>query len=1044
MSEKTFKSCGFQQVHIVEASAGSGKTYCLAKRYVQLLINPELSFSEMPFENILAITFSNKATLEMKERVLDFLKRIALDNFSVPAERADILSSLGVSEEEARRKACFMVDTLLKNYNFFQIQTIDSFINAILSSCAYQLGLSANFKIKMDYKDDLVYSLDRLIDRASTDKKVLGIFHNFLAQYIHLERKTGWFPKEDINIILQRLFEMSNNYGEPFCRFPVESGDLFVMKRAILEKMRFLHERLPDGTHALFEKNFSGFLAANPDTFSISDVSDFFGREQFPVTKKGRITPQAQETWDQIRYALKQLCEAESGAVFNAYIDIFCGVLKELRFLSAKEDVLFVQELSSRAKVLFDEGAVTVAELYYRMAARVRHFLIDEFQDTSRLQWDNLFLLIEEALSSGGSLFYVGDKKQAIYRFRGGDARLFDSVRARLSSFHAVTTALNNNYRSRRVIVEFYNELFSENNIRRFLMGHNDMKKKTLLFSPAQQDEIVEIFKGSAQNSARGFEGGYVRVELFDCANKDEKFDQVKDRFLALMDDLKTRFYYRDIAVLTRDNDKVELLTQWLLEYGVPVESEKTLNIRNNPHIKEVVSFLKFLFSPVDDLFFSSFILGDIFAAATGLESGLLHDFIFHTRQDAGRQKGNYLYREFRHKFPEIWEKFLAPFFKNVGFVPVYELTVSIYSKFHCLENFPHHQGFFMKLLELIRDEEEAYSSLGQFLDYFDQAPKEKLYAAVSETDSVKVSTIHKAKGLGFGAVVIPFLEMNVRSDAYVVSLQDEALVLRRINGKHKVLSSFLGQVSLEEHSRSFIDELNGIYVALTRAKNELYIFVPKTARRGINLAAALMPSEAIERGEKNNYKKNTPEKPISCVFSLPVSHYEDWVGFLKEEFIDEESLRNRGKLLFGDVAHSILAGIGNCCDCDWQDLLKKSLVKARLKFVGFDSFVRLERIIGALLRDEKFRPFFFCPGAEVYQEKEVMDACGRARRIDRLIVEQKKVYVIDYKSSQDAMGRDREQIQEYLSIVESLYPQKKPQGFLIYLDDLSMEEIYG
>lgn len=1044
MVKRDLKNSEFQQVCVVEASAGSGKTYCLAKRYVQLLIDPKFSFSQMPFENVLAITFSNKATLEMKERILEFLKKIALDKFSNPGERKDILSSLGVSQEMAQKRAHLIMDILLKNYNFFQVQTIDSFINAILSGCAYQLGLSANFKIKRDYREDLAYSLDALIDRAPHDKKILGIFHKFLMQYIHIEKKTGWLPKEDINMIMDRLFQMSHSYGEPFFCNDLEGKDIFAMKRAILEKTRLLRDHLPQGTHAGFEKALLKFLSADSDTFAIGDISDFFGREEFPITKNGQLTARIEQIWKQIRDDLRELCEAESSFIFNSYIDIFYECLKELRALSAKEDILFLQELNSRAKVLFEEGAITVAELYYRMAARVRHFLIDEFQDTSRLQWNNLFLLIEEALSCGGSLFYVGDKKQAIYRFRGGDAGLFDAVRADFGAFHVALTVLNNNYRSRRNIVDFCNEIFSENNLRRFLRDCVDLEKKTAFLGNLAQDNIVNIFKGGAQNHVPGLVGGYVRVELVDCGNKDERNSRIKNLFFDLMDNLKTRFGYGDIAVIARENDKVELLTQWLLERGIPVESEKTLNIRNNPYVKEIISFLKFLDSPIDNLAFASFILGDIFAKATGIDTREFHDFVFYANQELNQRRKSYLYRLFRLKFPRIWEEFVEEFFKNVGFIPVYELTVSIFSKFRCLENFFQYQGFFMKLLEVIKDEERVHFGLAHFLDFFDRADQEGLYVRVAEMDSVKVLTIHKAKGLEFGAVVVPFLEMNVKVDGPVGSLRDGRIVLRRISEKHRMLSPFLEEVSSGEYYKCFVDELNNIYVALTRAKNELYCFVPKTARRGVNLAGLLMPSQRIEKGERRDYKEQAALRAYAPVSNFSVSRHQDWIHYLKEEFVDIEVLKNRDKLFRGDMIHSILAGIGNCSHREWQDVLKDSLDKIHRLFSGLDCLPEFERVIAGLLQDKRFRPFFFCDEARVYQEKEIMAASGRLKRIDRLIVGIERVWVIDYKSSRDFLGRDQEQIKEYMDIIASMYPIKSVSGVLIYLDDLSMEEVYG
>ena len=183
------------EVRVVEASAGSGKTFALAKRYVQLLLNPDLHFEQVPIRNILAITFTNKAAFEMKARILDFLKRIALKSLSSDEAR-DILGPIGVDEDTASHKAYAIMEELIHNYNFFQVQTIDSFINALLSGCAFKVGLSANFKIRRNYSEYLERSLDQMIDAAGQNKNVQKTFERFLHQYLYLENKTGWFPKK--------------------------------------------------------------------------------------------------------------------------------------------------------------------------------------------------------------------------------------------------------------------------------------------------------------------------------------------------------------------------------------------------------------------------------------------------------------------------------------------------------------------------------------------------------------------------------------------------------------------------------------------------------------------------------------------------------------------------------------------------------------------------------------------------------------------------------------------------------------------------------
>ncbi|UCD15452.1 MAG: UvrD-helicase domain-containing protein, partial [Candidatus Omnitrophota bacterium] len=216
MKNISLKDSQSSQVCVVQASAGSGKTYALAKRYVGLLINSPVNVEENLLKNILAITFTNKATVEMKERILELLKRIALDSFSSRGEQEDILSLFTIDKKSAQAKAAYIMDALIRHYNFFQVKTIDSFINALLLGCALQIERSASFKISKDYTEHLCYCFDLVMEEAVVDMQTFEFLEEFLEHYLFVENRKSWFPKEDILTLIKSLFELSNTYGRIF------------------------------------------------------------------------------------------------------------------------------------------------------------------------------------------------------------------------------------------------------------------------------------------------------------------------------------------------------------------------------------------------------------------------------------------------------------------------------------------------------------------------------------------------------------------------------------------------------------------------------------------------------------------------------------------------------------------------------------------------------------------------------------------------------------------------------------------------------------
>jgi len=706
----------FPQVVVVEASAGSGKTLALAKRYLELLINPKLSQVPIPLASVLAITFTNKATLEMKERILELLKKIALDSFSSPKEKEVILNLLGLDEKKAKYVASAIVDRIMHNYNFFQVQTIDSFINALLLGCALNIDRSGSFKIKRNYQEQLAFCLDLVIDQAPEKKEVLKLLEEFLDHYLFVENRKGWFPKEDILGLMQSLFSLSNKQGRPFGVYKGKSSEVIKLKKHIYRQIFELAQMFPRGMNATAVKSIENFLDKSKDIFDIAQIPQSFADSNPPLNKSKTASEEFVAAWRKTNKRLVELVELDATVAYNAYITLFHKLLDSFQIISKKEDLLFLEELNRKVRLLFDQEGLTVSEAYYRLATRFKHYLIDEFQDTSILQWRNLEMMVEDALASGGSLFYVGDKKQAIYRFRGGEAALFDEIKVKFSRYNVIPRQLTNNWRSQKAIIDFNNLVFSRDNLAKALSLSGI--KKSLGNSAAAVDEILDIFKDAVQKGKENNSSGYVSIEPLNEKNQEERNQIMQLKIVNLIRELAKRFRYEDIALLTRNNSEVELISSWLLSENIPVESEKTLNVIENPLIKEIICFLKFLHSPISDLNFAGFILGEIFTKITGISKEEIRDFIFEINSKDKYFNQSYLYRKFSKQYPQLWVNYCQEFFKNVGFISVYELTASIYQRLGVFDKFPNQEAFFLKFLELIKKGESEYSGLGGFLEY--------------------------------------------------------------------------------------------------------------------------------------------------------------------------------------------------------------------------------------------------------------------------------------------------------------------------------------
>ena len=293
--------------------------------------------------------------------------------------------------------------------------------------------------------------------------------------------------------------------------------------------------------------------------------------------------------------------------------------------------------------------------------------------------------------------------------------------------------------------------------------------------------------------------------------------------------------------------------------------------------IKEIISLLHFLNSPIDDLSFSSFVLGEIFSAVSKIKTSQITDFIFELRKNYNTKNNLSFYLKFRNRYPEIWQEYFEELFRSVGFISPYELICAIYNRFGIFSNFPSNQAFFMKFIELVKSKEADYVGLGQFLSYLETASTDDLYVDATHSDSVKVLTIHKSKGLEFGVVIVPFLRIDINPEtggkgtsSYLAPREENNLGLVRITKVHRQYSKTLRAIYGQSYKKACIDELNNIYVALTRPKYELYIFIPEKSSNAANKALYFIPKD-VRTGEGRLSTGFVKDKQASII-SMPCS----------------------------------------------------------------------------------------------------------------------------------------------------------------------------
>lgn len=1027
---------GISKFIALEASAGSGKTHNLTKRYIELLLNFNSDKKEnIRIQNILALTFANKATVEMKERIIDNLKKLALG-----IEIKGLTDSINLPKNEVKRNSLVAVNTIISNFDSFNVRTIDSFINLIIKSCALKLGFSPNYKILETYDDYIDYSVNSFLDKVFFDKNIEYVLNDFFEQIL-IDGGNSWNLKDYISYRFKEFYkkEVSKEFivNNLYVDYN-EKMSLFAEKfRKICVSMTKIKEF--DGLNNKF-KTFIDKVKNNPKVL-FQKLSTYFHGEELPYNSKSKRNIQLDELFEESKKILNEYVEFKSEHFYDIYIKIFKYIIEEFDNRTKKDSVLFLQDINRKVLNIFEQDTL-VPEIYCRLSSNFKDFLIDEFQDTNKIQWETLKLIVEENLSQDGTFFYVGDKKQAIYGFRGSDFQIFDLPLKEFRIYEPKKDTLDINYRSCQAIVDFNNSIFSKENIEQSLKCILSSKKINGVDNYCEQ--LVNVFGNSFQKVSDDKKNiGYVNVSYLEYDQKEENIDdKVKDYLYKTIDSIikKKIFDYKDITILCRSWDEVEIIGKWLLEKDINIESFKTLNIINSDIVKELFSALQFFNSPIDNLAFSSFITSSIFLKQINLSKQEMMNFIHNNSK-------NTLYIEFRRVYPKIWEQWIENFFKSVGFIAVYEFVTSIIVKFKVMENFKQEANILFTFLEVISDFETREQGLQNFIDYFKDYDKnksnEKFFVKIPSDNAIKIMTMHKAKGLQFNVVIIPYFYIHNSDPKNPFCIEEyNKFCFMNIKKDFTLYSEKLKDLYYKSYFKNLSDELNVLYVATTRAVYEFYALITQAQKDNDekDFISVLVKENFRNFGEKNsNYKVNESNRQINTI-NLSPNQMEDIVDVISDSAIEIYGRKNKDMLLKGQIIHYALSLIYTFDNTDFNSVIYSCIEKVSIMYPNNDISWLQQLLIDLLSNDEI--SCFFDKANKVFNEKEFVDKLGNTIRIDKLIIRKDSIDIIDFKSSIYDKEYIQKQIINYYFVLNDIYKDKKINLFVVDIEQNKVVEI--
>ena len=1024
---------------VYNASAGSGKTFTLVKEYLKVLLTSDNIFL---FQKILAVTFTNKAAGEMKERVLS-----SLEDFATGKENH--LFNIIVAEIEAdtpiiQQRSKNILDAILQNYAAFSITTIDSFTHKIIKNFAYDLGLPLNFEVEMDAVSLLNQAVDVLISKIGTDKKLTNLlidysldktdddkswdiskdlneFARILLNEDDVQHFRGLFNKklEDFTNLKKKLYERQKEIDQ----FQREIGKLGLK---IIDEATLDHK---DFYYSLIPKHFLS-LSKNPKKTKFFEENKLKDRIKENVFYSKNKSEEIKSTIERILPKLLDLY-SKSELFFQQYtlhkltlkgilpLAVLNHINSELETIKEENNIRlnaeFNQLISDNIK---DQPAPFI---YERIGQRFQYYFIDEMQDTSELQWKNLIPLIDNALAQENSnLLLVGDGKQAIYRWRGGKAEQFIELGSPVKNPFHVKKEIKNletNYRSYSEIIKFNNSFFQHT--ANFL----------------QNESYKKIFIEGNKQFQNNKKGGFVSLTFLEKEEgKEEKLKYPK-KVLEKIQHLKNSFSLHEICVLTRTRNEGVAVASYLSENGIDIISSETLLLQNYAKVLFIISTLKAFKSPNDEEIRFE-ILYFLYHHLEVKESKI--SFFKELSKADYKTVINYL-KDYGVSFE----------FSSFHQLPFYEKIEEIIRGFNLVKSSDAYIQFF---LDIVLEEQRKGTDINEFLEFWEQKKERLSIVAPESTSAVQIMTIHKSKGLEFPVVIFPS-DVDIYRQVKPKSWLDE--LPEMYDGFKELLVDYSKNLSIvserglaiynQQREALELDNFNLLYVTLTRAVEQLHIITERKISAKGDENTNFYSGVFINYLKQNNlWEEAILEYSFGSENRVSEKNNEGSVAQIHDKFISTPWQEHNIILLpgasklwnteqgeavnFGNLFHEIFSKIITKNDVD---NIVSQYYKQGVIDVKQSEFI-LQSIYNVVNHPELAA--YFTEGNTVFNEREIVALDNQVIIPDRLVfTKENEIVIIDYKTGV-ASTKHHQQLLKYERVLKTM-DVKVDKKLLIYIN---------